>query len=128
MPGSSVSLATPAGPLTTSITKDTASTATAVPLKASAAVVHAIICDNTAGSAAVYPQLFDIASPTLGSDTPELWFKVPAGKVIGLIFRNMTTDAGVANFGTALTLATTTSPGNNTAPSGTKPTVRVFFT
>lgn len=128
MAGSSFSIATPAASLTTSVTKDTASTNSAVALKASAAVLHGMICDNTEGSGTVYPQLFDLAAPTLGSDVPEFWFKVPAGKVIGLLLRNMTTDSGVANFGTALSMATTTAPGNNTAPSGTKPTVRVFFT
>lgn len=60
-------------------------------------------------AATAYVQLFDKATPTVGTDTPVLSLGVPAGgRISG--------DAYTA-FYNAITAAATTTPGGNTAPA-----------
>lgn len=108
--------------------EETVASNAAVALKASAGSLHSSSCDNSMGSGAVVVQYFDIAAAgvTLGTSIPVFYYTVEAGKKGGVLYRDLKNNLG-ATFATAISMAVTTAMGNNTAPSGTAPTVRTIF-
>lgn len=70
-------------------------------------------------SARLYIQLFNSASPTVGTDTPDMVLMIPPGragkqKKVKFIFAS---EEGGAYFNTGLTAAVTTTPNGNTSPA-----------
>lgn len=93
---------TAAGSITTTVTS----------VKASAGQLYGWYIYN-ANASAVYCQIFDLAtgSVTLGTTTPKLSFGIPAGSAA-----NVGLDVGIA-FGTAISIAFTTTRAGLTAPA-----------
>lgn len=78
----------------------------------------------------LYLQVFNSASPTVGSTAPNIVIEVPAGistSQVPLTVEFSGPNGGVF-FDTGLATAVTTSPTNNTAPdAGDEPTVDVDY-
>ena len=92
--------------LAASLFKDTVSANSAVVVKASSAVVYAIVIDNTANGAASYTKLWNSAGAvTVGTTAPDEIILVPASTKITLIY------VGGKTFGTGLQEATVTAAG-----------------
>ncbi len=100
-----VNLDPPSGAI---IFKETALNATKVAVKASSAVVYAIIIDNTANAAeAEFVKLWNVASGsvTVGTTAPDAVFLIPAAVKKTIMF-----PEGIT-YGTALTAACVTTAG-----------------
>ena len=104
-----VEIATPAGLFSF---KDTAMGNAADAVKASSAVLHSVIVDNSAnGGAASYVKLYNVASGsvTVGVTAPDVIIYVPAGAIVSVPF--YTSASSGLTFGTALSACCVTSGG-----------------
>jgi hypothetical protein len=86
--------------------------ATATSVKASAGQLYGFVFGNS-NTSAVYVQIFDATSVTLGTTVPKFSIFVPAGGGVVRDFSN-----GVA-FATGIMYACTTTRGGLTAPTNT---------
>jgi len=101
---SQISAATPASVV---IYKNTDVNATKDAVKASSAVIHSIVLDNTANAAATFFKFWNVASGsvTVGTTAPDMVIMVPASVKRSIVFFEGLT------FGTALTVAAVTTAG-----------------
>jgi len=111
-----ITVASPAGE---TIFTDTAMGSTADAVKASSALVYAVIVDNTANASAVYVKLYNVASGsvTVGTTAPDEIILAPASVVTTVTY--FTASAPGKTLATALTACCVTAGGTagTTAPS-----------
>lgn len=81
-------------------------------IRGGATTVYQICVDNSANAAATYLQMFNNAAPTVGTTPPDCQFFVPATSK-----KTFTFDFTGLAFGTALSMACTTTAGGSTAPN-----------
>jgi hypothetical protein len=81
-------------------------------IRGGATTVYQVCVDNTANSAATYLNAWNNANPTVGSTPPDFSFLIPATSK-----KTITLDFTGILFGTALSLACTTTAGGSTAPN-----------
>lgn len=100
-----------------------------VAIKASGGQIYSIHIDNVDSAQDAYIQVFDKAASgvALGTDIPEVVVWCPAGKDITYAFRDITNNAGLNVFGTAIAAACTTTPNGSTLLT-VMPTVNIDFT
>jgi len=88
------------------------------------------VFQRTGDAPELFVQVFDDASPTVGTDAPDIVVKVPAGKVGAQATHAsyvIGSDEGGYPFDTALSFAVTTTHDNGTGPdAGDEPEVLVL--
>ena len=99
---STVSLSTRFG---ANFAKETSATSTASVISSSSVTVFVVEINNTANSVNTYVQLFNHASPTVGTTDPHVILKAPASQKVAYQF-----SVGIA-FGTALSVVAVTNAG-----------------
>lgn len=119
MAGTTLSTATATGAAFSSVGQNSAENQTYSVLKASSAVLYKVAVDNTAGAGTVYEKLYDSATPTVGTDGPEVIIPALAGQKTVVTFAKAGGSGGSANFGTALSAACVQEKGTagTTAPA-----------
>jgi|TARA_R110000744_G_scaffold61355_3_gene126759 hypothetical protein len=86
--------------------KDTSANATSTQFKASSGTLYTVEIDNTAASSqTAFVKFYNLASPTVGTNAPDVILFAPAGKTISYQF-----SVGIA-FGTAISMACVTGGG-----------------
>jgi len=84
----------------------------------------------TGDAPVLYLQIFNAASPTVGTTAPTTVFQIPAGRPneITYLRARFETERGGHPFGTAITVAVTTTHDGSTGPdSGDEPEVVVHW-
>jgi len=99
---------------------DAGSTATVI--ESSAATVYSVQANNTAVSSDVFVKLYNNASPTIGTSSPDMILKIPASTVKTYHF-----TSGVV-FATALSVACLTAAGTGGVVDPGTVVVKIVYT
>ena len=103
-----------ANPLCTKVVKDASANATEEEVQASSTIPR--FYKGATGSSVAYLRVFDLASPTVGTNAPDFIWKFPASTTTTLVFLSP-----AHTFSTAFTFAATNAAGvaGNSNPAQT---------
>ena len=91
-----------------------------------ASLTDIVVRQFTTDAPVLYLQVFNHASPTVGTTAPTKVIQIPAGRANEIVYERvrLETEQGGYPFGTAITLAVTTGHDNGTGPTaGDEPEV-----